>query len=193
VLAPLAALLLAAAPDAAPVPARAAPPPRPARLPTSRELRLDALDAALAARWGRLFAVAGLMLEREPLDGDAYRLAGDAAVMGGREGEGRRLLEKAQLLAPLDGTARLLAALSTPAGPPAPGEAPAPPPPLRALAWLDLAGNRHLAIPRFACLAAARALAEAPADERALQVRAALRCPEEAPAEAPAPPPRTSP
>jgi len=184
VLAPLAAaLLLAAAPSPAPSPApagakRAAP--RPAPLPSARDLRLDALDAALSARWGRLFAVAGLMLERDPLDGDAYRLAGDAAVMGGRPDEGRRLLEKAQLIAPLDCTARLLAALSVPAGPPAPGEEAAAAPPLRALAWLDLAENRHVSIPRFSCGAAAHALEEAPGDERAAAVRRALKCPEEA-------------
>lgn len=173
-----AALLQAAAP--APAPARASrAAPRLAPLPSARDLRLDALDAALTSRWGRLFAVAGLMLERDPLDGDAYRLAGDAALLGGRPDEARRLLEKAQLIAPLDATARLLAALSLPAGPPAPGEAPAPRPALRALAWLDLAENRHLSIPRFSCAAARQALEEAPGDERALAVRKALRCPEE--------------
>jgi len=180
VLAPLAAaLLLAAAPPPAAVSApRAAP--RIAPLPSARDLRLDALDAALSARWGRLFAVAGLLLERAPLDGDAYRLAGDAALMGGRPDEARRLLEKAQLVAPLDGTGRLLAALSIPAGPPAPGEEAAPRPALRALAWLDLAENRHLSIPRFSCAAAGHALVEAPGDERALAMRRALKCPEEA-------------
>ncbi len=115
------------------------------------------------------------MLEREPIDGDAYRLAGDAALLGGRAAEARRLLEKAQLIAPLDTTARLLAAL---AGPPPAGEG-APPPALRALAWLDLAGNRHLGVPRFACTAAARALAEVPGQEEAGRLRKALRCPAE--------------
>lgn len=164
-------------------------PPRPAPL---SELRVDAWDAALSARWGRLFAVAGRLLEQAPLDAEAYRLAGDAALMGGRHGEARRLLEKAQLIAPADATARLLAALAVPHGP-APAEAtPAPPPPsLRALAWLDLGENRHLSVPRFTCTCAARALEADPGEPRALEVRAALRCPPEpGPAEAPGAPAR---
>ena len=176
---PLAAALLLAADPAPAAPSTPRAAPRLAPLPSARDLRLDALDAALTGRWGRLFAVAGLMLERDPLDGDAYRLAGDAALLGGRPDEARRLLEKAQLVAPLDATARLLSALAGPAGPPAPGEPAASPPPLRALAWLDLAGNRHLAVPRFSCAAAAHALEEAPGEARALAVRKALRCPAE--------------
>ncbi|HET9552309.1 MAG TPA: hypothetical protein VFP50_05020 [Anaeromyxobacteraceae bacterium] len=180
----LAALLLAApAPEAGP---RAPPrPPSPARL---SELRLDAFDAALGGRFGRLFAVAGRMLEQAPLDGDAYRMAGDAALLGGRVDEARRLLAKAQLIAPLDCTERLLQALAVPAGPRLPEEPPAPPPDrLRALAWLDLAENRHLAVPRFTCAAAARALEAQPDEARALAIRARLKCPAEPEAGAPAP------
>jgi len=167
-------LLLAAALAAPPRP-RAPPPPRPAPL---AELRLDAWDAALTGRWGRLFAVAGRLLEQAPLDAEAYRMAGDAALLGGRHGEARRLLGKAQLLAPSDATGRLLQALDAPLGPPPPGAPPAPPPPsLRALAWLDLGENRHLSVPRFTCDCAARALEADPGEPRAAAVRAALRCP----------------
>lgn len=169
-------LVVALALSAGPSAPRAAPtPPRPAPL---RELRLDAWDAALAERWGRLFAVAGRLLEQAPLDAEAYRLAGDAALMGGRRGEARRLLGKAQLLSASETTERLLQALDAPLGPP-PADAPAAPPApdLRALAWLDLGENRHLSVPRFTCHCAARALAAAPGDPRAAAVRAALRCP----------------
>jgi hypothetical protein len=176
-------LLLAvslAAPPGTPGPGAPAP-PRPVPL---RELRLDAWDAALGERWGRLFAVAGLLLEQAPLDAEAYRLAGDAALLGGRHGEARRLLGKAQLISPSETTERLLRALDAPLGPPAADAPPAPPAPsLRALAWLDLGENRHLSVPRFACHCAARALQAAPGDERAAEVRARLRCPPE-PAEA---------
>lgn len=162
---------LAAAPGARAAPARPSPAPL-------RELRLDAWDAALAERWGRLFAVAGRLLEQAPLDAEAYRLAGDAALLGGRLGEARRLLGKAQLLAPSDATERLLQALDAPLGPAAADAPPAPPPPsLRALAWLDLGENRHLSVPRFTCHCAARALEAAPGDARAAAVRTALQCP----------------
>jgi hypothetical protein len=168
---------LAAGQPATPPAAGRQPPPPPAPVPL-RELRLDAWDAALAERWGRLFAVAGRMLEQAPLDAEAYRLAGDAALMGGRLGEARRLLGKAQLLAPADATERLLRALDQPLGPPDPDAPPTPAAPgLQALAWLDLGENRHLSVPSFPCQCAARALAAAPGDERASAVRAALRCP----------------
>jgi hypothetical protein len=168
---------------AAPRDPRAEPaPPRPAPL---RELRLDAWDAALAQRWGRLFAVAGRILEQAPLDAEAYRLAGDAALLGGLHGEARRLLGKAQLIAPSDATERLLKALDQPFGPPAPDAPPAPPgPDPRALAWLDLGENRHLSVPSFTCHCAARALEADPQEARATAVRASLRCPPEAPAAA---------
>jgi hypothetical protein len=186
----LAALLLAApGPGAGP---RAPPrPPAPARL---SDLRLDAWDAALTGRFGRLFAVAGRILEQAPLDGDAYRMAGDAALLGGRPGEARRLLAKAQLIAPLDATERLLQALAVPLGPPrSPADDPPAPPAarLRALAWLDLAENRHLSVPRFTCTAAARALEAQPDEAQALAIRRRLACPEES--DAGAPPVRSEP
>ncbi|HET8733725.1 MAG TPA: hypothetical protein VFM45_08140, partial [Anaeromyxobacteraceae bacterium] len=83
-LGPLLAAALAAQPGPpAPAAGPRAPPPPPRPAPLS-ELRLDAWDAALGERWGRLFAVAGRLLEQAPLDAEAYRLAGDAALLGGR-------------------------------------------------------------------------------------------------------------
>jgi len=186
----VAATLLTASAAAAAVPSDGRPTAPPgAAAPALRDLQLDALDAALGERWGRLFAVAGVMLERRPLDGDAYRLAGDAALLGGRPDEARRLLAKAQLIAPQDGTARLLATLALPHGPPAASEPSTEAPPLRALAWLDLGGNGWLAIRRFRCTAAARALVSAPGEEKALALRAELACPEEPGASTPTPTP----
>jgi tetratricopeptide (TPR) repeat protein len=174
----LLAPLLVAAALAGPLPPAHARPPAAPR-PSLADLRLDAAAAALDLRWGRLAATAARLLERDPLDADAYRLAGDAAALAGRRDEAVRLLEKAQLLAGSDATAPLLAALPRPHGPPAADEA-APAASgdrVTALALLDLAGNPHLQLGPVACAAAARARALDPSEPRAGALLRALRCP----------------